>query len=131
MSRTSINYEKIKELVGCPYKIHGRTKEGFDCYGIDIEVYKIHGMYLPDVDYDNPEQYESVFLEMIQKVKYEKLAYPQELCIIVIKIINEPTHTGVYLEHGLFIHATKEGVKIEPLHRWENRIEGYYKPSNC
>ena len=133
MSSPCINFEEIKKLIGCKYKVHGRSiEEGFDCYGIDIEVFKIHGMILPDVDYDNPEQYEDVFIEMLNKVSYKKVDFPTELCIIVFKVRGEPTHTGVYLGSGLFIHSTKNyGVTVEPLHRWENRVEGYYKVSSC
>ena len=117
----------VNDLIGCKYKVHGRNKEeGFDCLGIDIEVLKRNGIYIPDVDYDNPEQYEDVFNDIHDKVNYEKVDYPKELCIIVFRVRNEPTHTGIYLGHGMFIHATHEGVRVEPLHRWENRVEGYY-----
>ena len=118
----------VKDLIGVPYKIHGRSKEeGFDCFGIDIEVYKRNGKYLPDVNYEHPEEYENVFLEEQGKVRYEKVDNAVELCIIVFRVRGEPRHTGVYLGNGLFIHSTKDkGVIVEPLHRWENRVEGYY-----
>ena len=131
MSSVSVKYNEIRKLIGSKYKVHGRSiEEGFDCYGIDIEVYKIHDLFLPDVDYEKPEQYEQVFEEMLNKVSYEKIDFPQKLCIIVFRVKGEPTHTGVYLEDGLFIHATRYGVRVEPLHRWKNRVEGYYKPSS-
>ena len=121
----------VNDLIGCKYKVHGRSKEeGFDCLGIDIEVLHRNGIDIPDVDYDNPEQYEEVFVEMHSRVEYIKIDFPQKLCIIVFKVRGEPTHTGIYLGDGLFIHATKCGVKAEPLHRWVNRVEGYYKVGN-
>ena len=121
----------VRDLVGCKYKIHGRNKEeGFDCLGIDIEVLRRNGIDIPDVDYDNPGQYEDVFLEIQNKVRYLKIDFPMKLCIIVFRVRGEPTHTGIYLGDGLFIHATKDGVRSEPLHRWANRVEGYYKPIN-
>lgn len=127
MSSVSLN-----DLIGCKYKIHGRSKEeGFDCLGLDIEVLRRNGIEIPDVDYDNPEQYEDVFFEMQNKVEYEKIDFPEKLCIMVIRVRGEPTHTGIYLGDGLFIHATKDGVRVEPLHRWEKRVEGYYKVSSC
>ena len=121
----------LTDLIGCKYKVHGRSKEeGFDCLGLDIEVLRRYGIEIPDVDYENPEEYEDVFIEMQNKVSYEKVDFPKKLCIIVIKVRGEPTHTGIYLGGGLFIHATKTGVRAEPLHRWENRVEGYYKVSS-
>ena len=120
----------INDLLGCKYKVHGRNKEeGFDCLGIVIEVLRRNGIEIPDVNYEKPEQYEDVFLKMQSIVVYQKIDIPQKLCIIVFRVRNEPTHTGVYLGEGLFIHATKGGVRAEPLHRWENRVEGYYKVS--
>ena len=128
MPSVSIKKEEIKKLIGCKYKVHGRSREeGFDCYGIDIEVYKIHDMYLPDVNYENPEEYERVFVEAQSKVAYTKIERPCELAIIVFRVRGEPTHTGIYLGNGLFIHSTRnKGVIVEPLHRWRNRVEGYY-----
>ena len=118
----------IRDLIGCKYKVHGRNKEeGFDCLGIDIEVLRRNGIDIPDIDYENPEQYESVFLEEQNRVGYTKVERPCELAIIVFKVRGEPTHTGIYLGSGLFIHSTKDkGVIVEPLHRWEKRVEGYY-----
>ena len=121
----------VTDLLGCKYKVHGRNKEeGYDCLGLNIEVLRRNGITIPDVDYENPEQYEEVFVEMQNKVVYEKVDFPTELCIIVFKVRGEPTHTGIYLGGGIFIHATKDGVRAEPLHRWENRVEGYYKFSS-
>lgn len=118
----------VRDLVGCPYKVHGRNKEeGFDCLGLDIEVLRRNGIDIPDVNYENPEEYESVFIEEQSRVEYKKLEKPCELAVIVFKVRGEPTHTGIYLGEGLFIHATKGGVRIEPLHRWEKRVEGYYE----
>ena len=91
MSSVSLN-----DLIGCKYKIHGRSKEeGFDCLGLDIEVLRRNGIEIPDVDYDNPEQYEDVFFEMQNKVEYEKIDFPEKLCIMVIRVRGEPTHTGI------------------------------------
>ena len=127
MSSVSIN-----DLIGCKYKIHGRNKEeGFDCLGTMIEVLRRNGIFIPDVDYNNPEQYEDVYIHYMSTVEYKKIDFPTDLCIIVIKVKGEPTHVGVYLGDGLFIHATKDkGILVEPLHRWEKRVEGYYKVSN-
>lgn len=118
----------VRDLIGCPYKAHGRSKdEGFDCLGIDIEVLRRNGIEIPDVNYENPEEYENVFLEEAHKVEYKKIDRVKELCVIVFKVRGEPTHTGVYLGDGLFIHATKnKGVIVEPLYRWQKRVEGYY-----
>ena len=133
MSSVSIKHDEIRKLIGCKYKVHGRSiEEGFDCYGVGIEVYKIHDLFLPDVDYEKPEQYEEVFLEQMGKVRYSKVDRPVELTIIVFKVRGEPTHIGIYLGDGLFIHSTKnKGVIVEPLNKKEKRVEGYYNVCTC
>ena len=43
-----------EDLLGVRFKVHGRNKkEGFDCYGLAIEVLRRNGIILKDVFYDN------------------------------------------------------------------------------
>ena len=121
----------VKDLIGCNYKTHGRSKEeGFDCFGIVIEVLRRNNIVIPDVNYESIDEYESVFVETQSKIKYKKIEHPIELCVIMFNVKGEPRHTGIYLGDGFFIHATRSGVRVDPLHRWKNRIVGCYKLIN-
>lgn len=122
----------VRDLIGCKFKVHGRNKEeGFDCYGLAIEVLRRNGIILPDVFYDNLDNKENTYQEIINKAQYIKIEKPQEMCIILINEKNNPTHVGVYLGSGKFIHSTHvTGVIIEPLHAWLNKVEGFYKVIN-
>lgn len=123
-----------RDLIGCKFKLHGRNKEeGFDCYGLVLEVYKRNGINLPDMFYEystdegkveSVNEIRTLATTTIPNIKLEK---PEELCIIEITERGNPVHVGVYIGEGMFIHCSYTGVVIEPLRKYQNRIVGYYK----
>ena len=121
----------IRDLIGCKFKVHGRNKEeGFDCYGLVIEIMKRQGITIPDPIYTDIQKTEETYNQLMKKIKYEKLVKPVEYCIVLIDLKNA-RHIGVYLGNGDFIHATENcGVIIEPIKRWNSKIEGFYKVKN-
>lgn len=128
----NLNMANYTDLLGCKFKVHGRNKqEGFDCYGLAIEVLKRNGILLPEVPYDCLDETHFIRDTFFTSVKYEKIDKPIENCIIEIQYKGIPNHLAVYIGSGKLIHSCMDcGVRIEPLHRWENRIKGYYKVSN-
>lgn len=123
----------IKDLIGSKFKIHGRNKEeGFDCWGVVLEVYKFDGITLPDPIYDNFDNNEAVYEELMSSLNPVKIERPKIKSIILFESEGILQHVGVYLGSGMFIHSTKDkGVLIEPLHRWKIKVKGYYDVSNC
>jgi cell wall-associated NlpC family hydrolase len=120
----------IRDLVGVKYKPHGRTiEEGLDCYGLALLVLERSGIHLPDVfDYDADKKDKSDVKEILERgIPHEKLERPEKNCLVELTVCGMPSHIGVYLGEGEFIHATKYGVAVEPLRRWEKRIKGYYR----
>jgi cell wall-associated NlpC family hydrolase len=120
----------VKDLIGVKYKPHGRTiEEGLDCYGLAMVVLEREGIHLPDVFYagTDRETNREVIRILEHGVPHEKLDTPEKNCVIELTVCGMPSHIGVYLGGGEFIHATKCGVAIEPLRRWERRIKGYYR----
>ncbi len=119
-----------RDLIGCKFKTHGRTKEeGFDCYGLAIEVLRRNNIELIDVFYSDLSESEIVAQELFNKLHYQKLEKPEKLCIIMFKVKGRPTHVGIYLGDGQFIHATESGVMVDYLYKWKIRVLGYYKVS--
>lgn len=43
----------VFDLIGLPYQENGRGPEGYDCYGLAIEVEKRFGKKLRDAVYEN------------------------------------------------------------------------------
>lgn len=119
------------DLLGAKFKIHGRNrKEGFDCYGLAIEVLKRQGIEMKDVFYDNANFNDRTKIknDMLEVIKAKRLEKACINCIVEIEVFGQPKHIGVYIGGGKMIHCTeKYGVVIEPLKRYANRIRGYYE----
>lgn len=118
----------VSDLIGVRYKTRGRNKEeGFDCYGLAIEVLRREGIELKDVWYSDIKE-EGLFNKVYNLQDSIKLEKPKKNCIIVFKEKGVPLHIGVYLGKGEFIHAVVGvGVVISPLRAWENRICGVFQ----
>jgi len=123
----------VKDLIGIPYKPHGRDNTGMDCYGIVIEVLRRKGIIVPDVFYQDTiiETNKKVLKVLENIIPNTKLDKPEEGAIVEFLIMGHPSHVGVCLGDGTFIHALiKIGVVIEPLSRYRNKLKGYYRVNN-
>ena len=123
----------VRDLVGVPYKDHGRDKKGMDCYGLVIEVLRRKGVSVPDAFYQDTaiETNKSVLQILENAIPNTKLEKPEEGAVVEILVMGQPSHAGVCLGGGAFIHALKKiGVVIEPLSRYRHKIRGFYRVDN-
>ena len=100
----------LSDLIGTPYKEHGRNKDGVDCYGLAIAALERYGYRLDDVVYDNHDV--SLADKYKPTLNVEPLTEPQEGAIIEMTAENGNLHIGVCVNKKEFIHATKNGVRI-------------------
>lgn len=120
-----------RDLIGVPYKIHGRTLDGLDCYGLAIEFLKRNGLELKDVFYEKEQDYEQARENVFEHLEVQKVDKLDECCIIEITCYGVPSHIGIYIGDGQMLHTTKStGSCIVPLHLYQNRIRGIYKVIN-
>jgi cell wall-associated NlpC family hydrolase len=120
----------VADLVGIPYKIRGRDKNGMDCLGLAIEVLRRGGITLKDVFYEDTETETNkrIMESMEASIPNTKLEGPEKNCIIEFIVFGQPSHIGVYLGDGEFIHASRQfGVVVDKLHRWQSKVKGYYR----
>lgn len=109
---------EIDDLLGIRYKHNGRTKEGFDCYGLAIEVERRFGHELPDMDEFKSRDRDFMvckdmaLTKVVKKVK-EVPVPTKEGDVILFNNGSILNHIGVYLGDGKYIHCNKYGVHVE------------------
>lgn len=119
---------RIDDLIGVRFTSHGRSVvEGFDCYGLAIEVSKRLGHKLPDLWYEKAcpatfsENAEAMLFglgDLLEETRERKLGN-----LIVFSDGNgNMVHIGVMLDEESFIHADTGGVRVTGL-------DGYYRKS--
>lgn len=100
---------KIDDLIGVPYKEHGRDKTGFDCYGLVIEISKRCGKNLPDVFYENHDlELSSEYAPLLPVKETNQI---KEGVLLEMES-NNALHIGIAINEKEMIHATKRGVRI-------------------
>lgn len=122
--------------IGLPYKDNGRDESGIDCWGL------VRLFYKREYDIDIPsytEQYvgrdDPTLTATITKFKADswiKTNEPEPGNVVLFNILGQPTHVGIYLGEGKFLHSRgglDSVVESTTNTKWKNRIEGYYKYS--
>ncbi len=134
----------MRKYVGIPYKHLGRDTKGLDCYGLVVLIYKDKlDIELPDVHlYKFGTDACNYMTAFYTKKKYEhvsgfsKLWTPVEdlepydiILFTVYDDIPAPTHSGVYLGEGKFIHCMSGlPVTINRLKdHWLKRMHSAYR----
>lgn len=124
--------DTLDDLIGVRYARNGRTKEqGFDCYGLAIEVERRLGYSLPDIEKAREEDYD--FDECrklcLSKVKARQIETPEKKgdVVLIKDLAGNLTHIGVYLGKGLVIHCDQRfGVHIDKIERLRSLIGRSY-----
>ena len=111
----------VDDLLGKPYKEHGRGPDAYDCYGLVLEVERRLGKNLPDVVYEDHS------LELSRKaatLPLMRIERPVRGAVIEIESKNE-LHIGVALNSSTIIHSTyNRGVCVHPLYMF--KLRGIY-----
>lgn len=105
----------IDDLIGLPYKLHGRGPDSYDCYGLVIEAEKREGKQIPDLFKEYVKTHASI-RDLIKSAGLLKKTVPEEKDILLFLDSNGHTvHMGMYLKNDDFIHCDKYGVRITKL----------------
>lgn len=123
----------LESYVGIPFVEHGRTAEGVDCWGLIRLFFRNEvGTVLPNLlDYKTTRD-RATISQIIDREKsdWRRIKKPDAGDVIVFKIAGQPTHVGLYIGQGRFIHAykgTHSCVEALESPQWKQRIEGYYR----
>lgn len=116
---------EINDLIGQPYKDHGRGNGGYDCYGLAIEAARRFGYQLNDVVYENHD------IELSDKNKptlnVSPIKEPRAGAIIEMETCcgnGAELHIGICLNEREFIHMTRNGCRINQI--GAIKVRGYY-----
>lgn len=109
-----------KDLIGVKYKDNGRSKEeGFDCYGLAIEVLRRNGKVLED-RISKPSE--------CKITTGDKLDKPENLCLVLFRNRKDIYHhLAIYIGNGLIIHTDSKQVCIEPLAKFNAKHKEFYR----
>lgn len=107
---------KYDDLLNIPFKKFGRDKNGFDCYGLCIEMCRRAGTPLKDLYggiVDLPADKVSDYVKNGLNVRQVSGPAPGR---IVYSVYKGNTHAAYIVSRDKVIHATIDsGVKISPL----------------
>jgi peptidoglycan endopeptidase LytE len=100
-----------KSFMGAPYKYGGTTVKGLDCSAYVKKIYEIFDIQLPR---SAREQF-----RVGSKIRREELAVGDLVFFKTKRYVKYPTHVGIYIGDGSFIHSSsghgRIGVKIDAL----------------
>lgn len=100
-----------KGFMGAPYKYGGESVRGLDCSAFVKKIYDIFDVQLPR---SAREQF-----TVGNKISKEELAVGDLVFFKTKRYVKYPTHVGIYIGDGNFIHSSstrnKLGVKVDAL----------------
>lgn len=115
-----------------PYKEKGRSMEGWDCFGLLWVIFRdFTGVELPLFLEDYQNVADTQHLQNLiegNKGMFIKVERPKPLDFILINIVGEPVHCGLFIGRDKFIHCRKAtGTVISSVndHKWKDRIVEY------
>ena len=101
--------ETARNFLDYPYAWGGASaREGFDCSGLTMTVYRLNGLDLPRSLYDQFESGRAVAVDRLG---------PGDLVFFATGGDEKVSHVGIYIGDGRFIHApgTNKTVRVDLL----------------
>ncbi len=123
VAKTSPNYlaknitDTALNYIGVPYKFGGTTPKGFDCSGFVWYVFDKHMQKLPRTADTQFKAGKAVFKNELRRGDL----------VFFTTYQSGPSHCGIYLENGKFIHASSSrGITVSKLDDfyWKTRYLG-------
>lgn len=118
----------IADFVGIPYLLHGRDRQGADCYGLVSLVYReCLGVILPEYAYQGT--HDAADLIDAERAKWVEVPAPQRWAVAVVRATGQPMHCALVVDESRLLHTMAGGSSVVTRFRtpaWLPRIVGYY-----
>ena len=115
----------VSDLIGLPYKIHGRDESGLDCFGLIYLIAERNGTPIVDIPYKG---FDPALAKLATVVGLKRVKELTRGCVLEIEKDGR-LHLGYSLDKETMIHCThNEGVIVEPIKDY--LVKGYYSFTN-
>jgi hypothetical protein len=112
---------ELADLIGIPYKPHGRGEKGIDCFGLIWLIARRRGTPIPDMWY---EKSDPALMSLAGLMKVHKLSRREEGCVIEMEDKGR-LHLGYAIDGKRMIHVTmRDGVCVDDIGILP--VRGYY-----
>jgi cell wall-associated NlpC family hydrolase len=117
---------QFDDLLGTPFKVGGRDRNGFDCYGYILFLEKRLGKEMPDLNKEYTERTYHKEIEenanrFIKLCELQKVENPEpENILLFYDEKGRACHVGLYLKNGDFTHCDYYGVRV-------NNLDTYFR----
>ena len=112
----------VSDLIGTPYKIHGRDEFGLDCFGLIWLIALRNKTPIKDPLYKG---FDPALVNLAEEIGFKKLDEFNVGCVLEIEK-EKRLHLGYAIDKDRMIHAThNEGVIVEEINKYP--VKGYWK----
>lgn len=120
------SFEWINDYVGVPYLVNGRTRAGWDCWGLVLAVYRDRlEIELPDWRWHEPlglaaklRSFDAAWRDVEKGAHAIELRFPMDYAIGLVRNLERPHHVGLALGGGVLHAARYGGTLYEPRARF-------------
>jgi len=112
----------VSDLIGLPYKIHGRDESGLDCFGLIWLIAMRNGTPIKDPVYKG---FDPSLVNLADYIGMKRIEEFETGCVLEIEKDGR-LHLGYAVDNEMMIHAThNEGVIVENIVKYN--VKGYFK----
>jgi len=112
----------VSDLIGLPYKAHGRDEQGLDCFGLIWLIAKRNGTPIKDPVYKG---FDPSLVKLANYIGLKQTDKFETGCVLEIEKDGR-LHLGYSIDNEKMIHcAINEGVIVENICLYN--VKGYYK----
>lgn len=124
------------EYTGIPFRADGRTREGLDCWGLVVMVYRERlGVSLPEFPGAYPDESpeslrNAAGVAREERKRWTRVESPRVYDVALLRLQGLPCHVGVVASKGRMLHVMagiESCVEEYTGPQWRNRIEGFFR----